>query len=217
MRRALLIGLTGGYCAGKNRVAGILQSRGLPVLDVDRLGHVCLECERDAVFARFGPDVKNPDGSVNRKALGAKVFGNPPEMAALEAIVHPEANRMTLEWIASRGGDDCVINAALLHKSSVFERLDAILLVRAPLFSRLGRARRRDSLPWPEILRRFASQRNFASQYFSADADIYKVENPDAPWPTPLSGRGPGKTGPERRLEKRIDEILARLRPENAL
>jgi len=207
----LLIGLTGSYCAGKNHVAAILQSRGLPVLDVDRLGHICLEGERAAVFARFGEGVKGPDGSVNRKALGAKVFGRKREMAALEAIVHPEANRMTLEWIAARGGDACVVNAALLHKSSAFERLDAIILVQAPLPARLARARRRDGLPWPDILRRFASQRRFAAQYFSANADIFKVENPGIGASALLRPGAPGKTAPERRLERRIDEILASL------
>ena len=200
----MLIGLAGSYCAGKNHVAAILSSRGLPVLDVDKLGHICLEGQKADVFARFGEDVKAPDGSVNRKALGAKVFGNKTEMAALEAIVHPEANRMTLEWIAAMGGlaaeedrQTCVINAAMLHKSAVFEWLDCIILVRAPWLVRLLRARRRDRLPWIDLLRRLSSQRKFTSQYLAGNADTYIVENP-----------GIGKLG------RRIDEILEKLKPD---
>jgi dephospho-CoA kinase len=72
----MLIGLTGMYCAGKNHVAAILEQRGLAVLDVDKLGYIAIENKKAAVFARFGEDVKNQDGSVNRRLLGEKVFGS---------------------------------------------------------------------------------------------------------------------------------------------
>jgi len=209
----LLIGLTGTYCAGKNHVAAMLASRGLPVLDVDKLGHACLENQKAAVFERFGDDTKNPDGSVNRKALGAKVFGNKAEIAALEAIVHPEANRMTTDWVEAQGGKTCVVNAALLHKSVVFGRLDCILLVQAPWLVRLVRAVRRDRLPLAVLLRRFASQKQFVSQYLAGNADIYRVENPGIG--KPVLSRNPDrrKTRLEYRLEQRIDKILAELKP----
>jgi dephospho-CoA kinase len=171
-----VIGLTGSYCAGKNHVARLLEERGLPVLDVDKLGHEALEGEKAAVEARFGPGLIGEDGRVDRRALGAKVFGKAAELAALEAIVHPAANRLTDQWIARREGP-CVINAALLHRSSSFSKLDFIILVEAPWITRLLRALRRDRLPLREILKRFRSQRHFTAQYFSKDADIYRVHN----------------------------------------
>ena len=158
--------------------------------------------------------MKNPDGSVNRKALGAKVFGNKAEMAALEAIVHPEANRMTLDWVDGQKGKPCVVNAALIHKSAVFGRLDCVVIVRASLPTRLMRARRRDGLPWLDLLRRFASQKRFAAQYLAGNADIYKVKNPGIGESGP-SRSGLGKPKSEYRLEQKIDKILAKLRPEN--
>ena len=171
-----LIGLTGAYCAGKNLACALLEKRGLPVLDVDTLGHEALEIKKEAVFDRFGQDLKNADGTVNRWLLGRKVFGNPSELAALEAIVHPVVNRLTEDWVKQQNGS-CAVNAALLHKSSVFTRLDFIILIEAPFITRLLRARRRDKLPWRVLLRRFASQKDFYPQYLSAKADIYKVEN----------------------------------------
>ena len=191
----MLIGLTGLYCAGKNHVAAILQRRGLPVLDVDRLGYIAIENKKAAIYARFGNEMANPDGSVNRRLLGTKVFGHEKEVADLEAIVHPEANRLTEEWIASQNGKNCVINAALLHRSSVFQQLDCIILVHAPLLLRLIRAKRRDNLPWAAIVQRFRSQRHFSAQYLSKNADIYRIENP---------GFGAN-------LESRIDAILSKL------
>ena len=195
----MLIGLTGMYCAGKNHVAALLEQRGLPVLDVDKLGHGAVESNKEAVFARFGGDLRRPDGSVDRRWLGERVFGRDAELAALAAMVHPEANRLTEEWIAGQRGS-CVINAALLHQSTVFGRLDCIILVSAPFCTRLLRARKRDGIPWAALLRRFVSQRKFTAQYLAGNADIYKVENRGlSAWALRRSSA---------RLELQIDEIL---------
>jgi dephospho-CoA kinase len=197
----MLIGLTGTYCAGKNHVAAILERRGFAVLDVDKLGHTAIENKKADIIGRFGKDIQNQDGSINRRRLGEKVFGRENDLSALEAIVHPEANRLTLEWIAARNGQKRVINAALLHKSAVFSQLDGIILVGAPVFVRLIRAKRRDKLPWASLLRRFSSQKQFSAQYLAKNADIYRVENP-----------GIGEFG-FLRLERRIDAILSKLGP----
>jgi dephospho-CoA kinase len=190
----MLIGLTGTYCAGKNHVAALLEQRGLAALDVDKLGYTAIESEKAAILARFGADLTQPDGTVNRRRLGERVFGRPKELAALEAIVHPVANRLTSEWISARGGKPCVIHAALLHKSSAFAQLDFVILVSAPFLVRLLRAKKRDGLSWPVLLKRFASQRNFTAQYLAGKADIYRVAN------SGFSGK----------LERRIDAILSR-------
>jgi dephospho-CoA kinase len=201
----MLIGLTGTYCAGKNFVAGLLEQRGLSVLDVDKLGHEAVEQEKAVIFSRFGEALKKNDGTVDRRRLGEMVFGRAGELAALEAIVHPAANRLTEEWIAARAGQNCVINAALLHRSSVFKRLDCIILVCAPFLTRLLRARRRDGISWFTLLRRFASQRNFTAQYLAGNADIYKVKNLGflgRPGSLPDGGCFMAK------LERRLDAIL---------
>ncbi|GHV27092.1 dephospho-CoA kinase [Spirochaetia bacterium] len=195
----LIIGLTGTYCAGKNYVGRLLSVRGLPVLDVDKLGHRAIETEREAILERFGGDILGADGAIDRRLLGAKVFGNPEELAALEGIVHPAANAMTTEWIAEQEGRPCVINAALLHRSSVFEVLSCIILVQAPFLTRLLRAKKRDGLPLMQLLRRFWSQREFTPQYSAKIADIYVIENPGYLDPGPSV------------LENRINEILSRV------
>jgi len=203
----MIIGLTGTYCAGKNYAAALLQTRGLPVLDVDKLGYQVLETEKEAIFAQFGHDLKKADGSLDRRLLGQRVFGNPEKLAALEAIVHPPANRLTDEWIAAQNGP-CVINAALLHRSTVFNRLDRIIIVTAPFLTRLLRAKRRDKLTFQAILKRFASQKDFNSQYLSVNAEIYRVENPG------LFGSRNLRYGRNARqkLESRIDKVIEGIR-----
>ena len=194
-----VIGLTGIYCAGKNYVGQLLEERGLPVLDVDKLGHRAIETERAAILERFGRDVLGEENAIDRRLLGAKVFGKPEELAALEGIVHTAANRMTDEWIAEQEGRPCVINAALLHRSSAFEALSCIILVRAPVLVRLIRAKKRDGLPLAQLVHRFWSQRKFTPQYSAKMADIYVIENPG------YFGLGPSVLG------NRINEILSRV------
>lgn len=194
----MLIGLTGKYCAGKNHIAAILEKRGFPVIDADKLGYQILETEKEAIFAKFGSELKKQDGTLDRRLLGQKVFGNPEKLAALEAIVHPPVNRLIESWTAKNGDRACVINAALLHRAAVFTRLDRIILVKAPFLTRYFRARKRDRLSIKQILNRFASQKNFNTQYLAVNAEIYIVENPG------LSGI----PKLHKKLESRIDKIL---------
>ena len=189
----MIIGLTGTYCAGKNHIAAMLEARGFPVLDVDKLGYQVLESEKNAIFAQFGSDLKKTDGSLDRRLLGQKVFGKPEKLAALENIIHPGVNRLTDEWISVQN-KHCVINAALLHRSSVFHKLDRLILVTAPFLTRLFRAKKRDKLPWGEIIKRIASQKNFTSQYLTINAEIYRVGNSGFP--------------ASKKLERRIDNFV---------
>jgi len=175
--KKLILGLTGLYCAGKNHIASIIEKKGIPVLDVDKLGFKVIDMEEKTITGRFGNDILGGDGKIDRKLLGSKVFGRPEELKALEAIIHPAVNRETSAWIAGRKEGICVINAALLHRSSAFEKLDAIILVEAPFLVRLFRAKKRDKLPWRAILKRFRSQNDFYSQYLKGKTDIYRVGN----------------------------------------
>ncbi|MDR2181321.1 MAG: dephospho-CoA kinase [Treponema sp.] len=190
----VIIGLTGRLCAGKNFVAALFEARGVPVLDVDKLGYRVLEAEKETLTARFGTGILDGAGAVDRRRLGARVFGSAAELAALEAIVHPAANALTAGWVEAQRGP-CVVNAALLHRSPVMGRLDALVLVRAPLAVRFVRAAARDRLPLFTLLRRFASQRNFPrgprsyAQYLKGKTDIYIISNPAFGSPAALAKR----------------------------
>lgn len=194
--KSFLIGICGHYCAGKNYAAKILEGKGLSSLDLDKLGHQALEIKKESIIEKFGTTVLKEDGSVDRRLLGKEVFGNKEKLSVLESIVHPEVNRLTNIWIAEQNGKPCVINAALLHKSSIFEQLDIVILMTSPLITRLLRAKKRDGLTWKEIFRRFSSQKAFNTQYLRKSADIYKVYN------------GGILSFSRQSLEKQIDKIL---------
>jgi dephospho-CoA kinase len=174
----VVLGLAGGYCAGKDAVAGILAEVGFRIIDVDAVGHEVLrEAEaRELVAARFGPGVLAPDGQVDRRRLGRRVFGDRRELAALEAIVHPRMVLRVREELALASGL-VILNAAVLFRMGLDRVCGAVLCVRAPWWKRLDRARRRDGLGLVQGLRRIASQRGICPKLPGPGVDIYYVDN----------------------------------------
>lgn len=89
-------GLTGGIGSGKTRVAALFAELGIPVLDADRVTRELQEPGQPlhgAIVEHFGPGVLDPRGHLDRRALAARVFADPTEREALEAIVHPRVHR----------------------------------------------------------------------------------------------------------------------------
>jgi dephospho-CoA kinase len=174
----VVLGLAGGYCAGKDAVAAILAEGGFSIIDVDEVGHrVLREPEtRERVAARFGPGVLAPGGEVDRRELGRRVFRSRRELSALEAIVHPRMVERVREQLAVTSGPT-VVNAALLFRMGLHRLCGAVLCVRAPWRLRLARARRRDGLSPVGALRRIASQRGICPKLPGRGVDIYYVDN----------------------------------------
>ncbi|NIR62195.1 MAG: dephospho-CoA kinase, partial [Gammaproteobacteria bacterium] len=76
----ITIGLTGGIASGKSTVAEALKALGAVVIDADRLGHRVYEPGSPGfqkIVNAFGHDVVAADGTINRRVLGGKVFGDP--------------------------------------------------------------------------------------------------------------------------------------------
>ncbi len=177
----MLIGLTGGYCAGKNLACAMLEARGWECIDADRLGREAMGLPevRDAIVRRFGPGVALPDGSLDRRAIAAIVFSDPAALADQEAIVHPAAIRLVNDRIAAaeaaaraRGEEPRVcVNAALLHRAGILSRLDAVIELRAPFLVRLLRGMRRDGEGLGGAMRRLTRQRGFAAALRKAAAE----------------------------------------------
>jgi dephospho-CoA kinase len=165
----MIIGLTGGYCAGKNAVADILAKEGWACIDVDKLGHEAIEMGRDSIVRRFGTAVLAGDGRLDRRALARIVFSDRAALADQEAIVHPIAIRLLdeavtrLEAAARAAGREprICVNAALLHRTERIAACDSVIEVRASLPVRVARGMRRDGTGVLATLRRITRQRGF--------------------------------------------------------
>ena len=115
-----VIGLTGGSASGKTNLAKKLSEFGAGVIDCDILGHEAYlrgtDCYQRLVKA-FGPSIISDDGQVNRKALGALVFGDSEKLKLLNSLVWPEIGKMVLQKLAdlhSKGIKVAVLDAAVL-------------------------------------------------------------------------------------------------------
>jgi dephospho-CoA kinase len=141
----LSVGLTGNIASGKSTVARLFQSWGATVIDADRIVHALQRPGRpvfEAIVTRFGPTVVASDGTLDRGALGRRVFSSPEERAALEAIVHPAvaAERARRLEEARRHGDRIVVSdIPLLFEAMDPAGFDAVVLVDAPVPIRQGR------------------------------------------------------------------------------
>jgi dephospho-CoA kinase len=131
----LRVGLTGGIASGKSTVAGLLIDRGCPVLDADPLGHALMrpgEAAYHEIVREFGDVVLTPDGIVDRKKLGAIVFREPQQLAALNRILHPKILDAVQRWFASLdrvgGPDFAFVEAALLVEAGYRPNLDRLVV-----------------------------------------------------------------------------------------
>jgi dephospho-CoA kinase len=159
-----VVGLTGGIAAGKSTVARSFQALGVPVVDADKLA-------RDAVapgsaglaeiISVFGADVLLPDGSLDRKALGARVFSDAGLRAELNAITHPRIAELGARQIAEhaqRGADYVLYEAALIVENNLQRAMHALVVVSVDPRIQLARLTLRDGLSEAEARARIDAQ-----------------------------------------------------------
>lgn len=130
----LRVGLTGGIACGKSTVVAMLREQGCAVLEADPIAHKMIERggpAYDDLLREFGPGVFQPDGSVDRKRLGAIVFSDAERRKQLNRIVHPHVIRWQEEKLAeweSMGLPFGIIEAALLIEAGYHTRMDRLVV-----------------------------------------------------------------------------------------
>lgn len=138
MARKPVIGVVGGIGAGKSTVARLLAERGGRLIAADPIAHEALRDPqvREQVVARFGRDVIDADGEVNRRKLGEIVFADADARRELEAWVHPWV-RQKAEQIRRDAEHDpdvgfIVLDAALLLEAGWHDGCDHLIFVEVP-------------------------------------------------------------------------------------
>jgi dephospho-CoA kinase len=161
----LTIGLIGGIGSGKSTVAQMLAELGAPVLDADKVAHTTYAPDAvayDAVIAAFGKDIVGPDRTIDRRKLGAVVFGNPDLLNKLTSIVWPAtfaALRSSVEAMRHSGTKNpIVVEAAILIEANWTSLFDEVWLVRAPHDQVIARIERQRGLKPAETEARIRAQ-----------------------------------------------------------
>lgn len=134
----LRVGLTGNAAAGKSTVLALFKRWGADVIDSDGLAREAVapgSPALDAIFQRFGGDLRLPDGSLDRASLRRRVLANDEQRAVLNAIVHPEVARLSLKLeqdARARGDRILVADIPLLFEVLSPSSFDVVVLVDAP-------------------------------------------------------------------------------------
>ena len=173
----------------------MLAARGATIIDADELAREAVEPETQAlkdIIKRWGKDVLNQDGGLDRAALRQIVFADQNELDALNRIVHPGVTRLRDREIAKareRGDPIVVCVIPLLFERNIVEEFDAIILVDAPRPLRLERLVATRGLEETEAMNMIASQmpaelkRARADFVIENDGSLDKLERDvDALW-----------------------------------
>jgi dephospho-CoA kinase len=159
----LKAGITGGIGSGKTTVCKMFEKLGIPVYYADDRAKHLMQHEHfliDQIKKNFGDDVY-VNGSLDRKALAAKVFNDKPKLELLNSLVHPVVFRDTERWIEEQKEKKApyiLKEAALLVETGSYKSLDKLIVVTAPLNTRIERVTARDNSDAEEVLARVKNQ-----------------------------------------------------------
>jgi dephospho-CoA kinase len=179
-RKFLLVGLTGGIATGKSTVAETLRSLGAEVIDADQLARDVVAPGESAlaeIMREFG-DVRNADGTLDRKKLGAIVFNDAARRKQLEAITHPAIRERFLARLAAleaRGYEGLVFfDAPVMIESGNYRNMDRLVVVFTDQSTQRGRLMARDGMAATEASARMGTQMPVIDKAKLAD---YVIDN----------------------------------------
>jgi dephospho-CoA kinase len=160
----LKVALTGGVATGKSHVRARVAARGVPTVDADAIVHDLLAAGSDLsveIASRFGRRMVLGNGAVDRRALGAVVFGDAAARRDLETIVHPRVYERITRWLAvqSSGGARWVLaDIPLLFETHHEGEFDRVIVAACPPEEQVRRLAERDGLEESAALARLAAQ-----------------------------------------------------------
>lgn len=197
----MIIGLTGGIGSGKSVVGRMLAELGAHVIDTDKVGHRVYEPGSEGftrIHEKFGAAIVAANGTIDRKKLGAIVFGDDARRAELNAIVHPlvfgEIMREIAECRNAGFTGPIVLEAPILVEAKGTGLVDQVWVVAAPPDAIRTRLRRDRAMSETEIEGRVAAQlddaerRRHADVVIENDADLESLRKVvEAAWRTLLA------------------------------
>jgi len=171
VRRFLLVGLTGSIATGKSTVSRMFAHLGARVIDADLLAREVVmpgQAAHARIVEEFGPQVVQADGSLDRKALGALVFGDSAKRKRLEEITHP-AIGLRQQRILSVLDEEAFVgvaiwDAALLFESGGAAKMDRVVVVYADPETERRRLIERDGVSDADARARIGSQMPIAEK-----------------------------------------------------
>jgi dephospho-CoA kinase len=169
------VALTGGIATGKSHVRARFEELGVPTIDSDVLAREAVQpgtAGLAAVIARFGPDIVDASGTLDRRRLGGIVFNNAEARRDLERIVHPFVRTATEAWFASVDSSRhrfALADIPLLYETGRDADFDAVVVAACDPATQLRRVIERDQLAEEEAHARIAAQLPIEAKIRRAD------------------------------------------------
>ena len=170
-----IIGVTGGIGCGKSYVSAKMQLRGIPVYDSDSRAKLLTATDsviKKALSDLVGPTLYCPCGCgvMQKEVLAQFIFGNPGNMAKVNAIIHPRVRDDFKRWADGLESKEfCILESAILFESGFDKEVDFTVCVDAPLELRIRRCVKRDNTTAQAVVARINSQMDQEEKCSRAD------------------------------------------------
>lgn len=173
-----VIGLTGGIASGKSTISNIFKEVGWPVIDADQTARQVVmpgSLGLAQIVSRFGSQVLQPDGTLDRATLGSMVFDDPQNLSDLDQIEHPlimAAIDKQLTGFKKQGLPVVVLDVPLLFETGMDQECDLTVLAVVDRKTQLERLMKRDHCSKAAALKRINAQMPLEEKMRRADVTI---------------------------------------------
>ncbi|EKJ9784841.1 dephospho-CoA kinase [Klebsiella aerogenes] len=177
------VALTGGIGSGKSTVADEFAHLGVTVIDADIIARQVVEPGTPALLAiaeRFGPQMINDDGSLNRRRLRERIFAHSEDKAWLNALLHPLIQQETRRQIQASTSPYLLWVVPLLVENRLTDKADRVLVVDVPKETQIERTIRRDGVSREHAEHILAAQATREQRLAAADDVIENMGSADA-------------------------------------
>jgi dephospho-CoA kinase len=179
----LVVGLTGGIGSGKSTVAELFSKLDIPVIDADQASRAVVQPGQPAletIVSRFGSDMLNPDGSLNRGRLRELIFSDDDARKELEALLHPLIRTWMQEQLQGLDTPYAILSIPLLIESGRMDTVDRVLVVDLPEQQQIERVCRRDDISEQQAHAILETQVSRQRRLAAADDIIDNTAGPNA-------------------------------------
>jgi dephospho-CoA kinase len=177
----IVVGVTGGIACGKSTVCEKFGVLGWEVISTDSYAHNILSGDNEVtekIVSRWGPKIKDPNGSIDKAELARVIFESSNERSWLEQLIHPEIRKGWTTFIETSDKSEFVVEVPLLFENNLHALFTKTISVHASTTMQNTRLQER-GLSDSDIQSRLKSQMNTTEKGNLADFVIVTDGNPE--------------------------------------
>jgi dephospho-CoA kinase len=177
----IVVGVTGGIACGKSTVCEKFGVLGWEVISTDSYAHNILSGDNEVtekIVSRWGPKIKDPNGSIDKAELARVIFESSNERSWLEQLIHPKIRKGWTTFIETSDKSEFVVEVPLLFENNLHALFTKTISVHASTTMQNTRLQER-GLSDSDIQSRLKSQMNTTEKGNLADFVIVTDGNPE--------------------------------------